>query len=333
MTSRIPVIDVSPLEDRASDTEIEDVVGRISAACRDWGFFQVVNHGVPAELIARLWSEARSFFSLPRAAKLAVARTADNPRGYYDRELTKNVRDLKEVFDFGYVAHPELPDDHPRNRAAVDGSNQWPASLETFKPTMMEYFEACERLGRKIFEAFCLGLGLPRDHLHRHFERHTSFVRLNYYPLEDPLDPGDSVGVTGLGGMALGHHTDAGALTILLQDDVGGLQVFDGREWLDVDPIDGAFVINIGDMTQVWSNDRYKAALHRVRAMEDRARLSVPFFYNPSYDTDCAPLPAAGGDEPRYRPVNWGEFRRARTAGDYADHGKEIQIADFRVVQ
>jgi isopenicillin N synthase-like dioxygenase len=331
MTPTIPVIDISALDRRGAGEGLSDVVDQVSAACRDWGFFQVVNHGVRGDLIEAVWAEARSFFSLPREEKLGIGRTAENPRGYYDRELTKNVRDLKEVFDFGYIAHPELPDDHPENRAAVDGSNQWPTSLETFRPTMVEYFGACEGLGQRIFEAFCLGLGLPRDYLQRHFERHTSFVRLNYYPLEDPLAPEDSAGVTELGDLALGHHTDAGALTILLQDDVGGLQVFDGEDWLDVDPVEGAFVINIGDMTQVWSNDRYKAALHRVRPMKSRARLSVPFFYNPSYDTDCAPLPAVGAEEPRYRPVNWGEFRRARTAGDYADYGKEIQIEDFRL--
>lgn len=331
MAPIIPIIDVSSLSRPGPDAELSEVVEQISAACRDWGFFQVVDHGIAADLIERVWVETRHFFSLPRDEKLALARTAENPRGYYDRELTKNVRDLKEVFDFGYLAHPELPDDHPENRAAVDGSNQWPRSLKSFKPTMMEYFQACEGLGKRIFEGFCLGLGLPRDYLHRHLERHTSFVRLNYYPLEDPLDLADSEGVTELGDLALGHHTDAGALTILLQDDVGGLQVFDGEDWLDVDPLEGALVINIGDMTQVWSNDRYRAALHRVRPMTGHARLSVPFFYNPSYETDCTPLPAVGGETPRYRPINWGEFRRARTAGDYADYGKEIQIEDFRL--
>lgn len=331
MKPTIPVIDASRLSVPGPDPDAGGVVDQIAAACRDWGFFQVVNHGMPADLIERVWAEVQSLFSLPRDAKLAIARTAENPRGYYDRELTKNVRDLKEVFDFGYLARPDLPDDHPENHAAVDGCNQWPASLETFRPTMMEYFAQCEGLGRRILEGFCLGLGLPRDYLHPHFERHTSFVRLNHYPLEDPLVPEESDGVTELGDLALGHHTDAGALTILLQDDVGGLQVHDGDDWIDVGPVEGAFVINIGDMTQVWSNDRYKAALHRVLPMRGRARLSVPFFYNPSYDTDCAPLPAVGAEDPRYRPVNWGEFRRARTAGDYADHGVEIQIEHFRL--
>jgi len=324
--SGVPTIDLGPFPGPDGD----GVVTRVAEACRDWGFFQVVNHGIPADLVGRVWDETHAFFALPRAEKRRVARSAENPRGYYDRELTKNVRDLKEVFDFGYLLHPELPDDHPANRAAVDGSNRWPEGVPGFRETMVEYFGACERLGRRIFEAFCLGLGLPAGTLAPHFEPHTSFVRLNYYPLEDPLDRQEAAGVTGLGDLALGHHTDSGALTILLQDRVGGLQVQDGTDWIDVPPVEGAFVINIGDMTQVWSNDRYRAALHRVRPMTRAARYSVPFFYNPSYETDCAPLPIEGGEAPRYRPINWGEFRRARTAGDFADYGAEIQIADFR---
>lgn len=319
--STIPVIDLTG----------PNAPHEIAAACRDYGFFQAVNHGIPENLIERIWSQARSFFELPREVKQAVARTADNPRGYYDRELTKNARDQKEVFDFGYVLHPELPDDDPANRAPVDGCNQWPPGSPEFRATLTEYFEACGQLGERIFESFCLGLGLTRDHLAPFFAGHTSFIRLNYYPLEDPLEDEEASGVTGLGDMALGHHTDSGALTILLQDDVGGLQVHDGDGWLDVTPIDGAFVINIGDMTQVWSNDRYRAALHRVRPMGRAARYSIPFFYNPSYETDCAPLPIAEDQAPRYWPINWGQFRRARTAGDFSDYGKEIQIEDFRI--
>ncbi len=332
MIKKIPVVDVAPL---CSDEEAEglnDVVEKIGEACRDWGFFQVVNHGVSDVLIDRVWDETQRFFSLPRHVKLSITRTKDNPRGYYDRELTKNARDLKEVFDFANVPFPDLPDEHPKNRAAVDGQNQWPATLPTFKPTMTEYFEACEQLGRKFLEAFCLGLGVPRDTLHRHFtENHTGFVRLNYYPLDDPLEPADSATITPLGDMALHHHTDAGALTILLQDDVGGLEVFGGDEWLHVEPVEGAFVINIGDMMQVWSNDRYRAALHRVLPRKERERFSIPFFFNPSYDTDCLPLQTLAGSAPKYRRVNWGEFRQARTDGDYTDYGKEIQIEDYRI--
>ncbi len=146
---------------------------------------------------------------------------------------------------------------------------------------------------------------------------------------EFPLESEAAAGTMQLGDMALHHHTDAGALTILLQDEVGGLQVSANNAWFDVQPVAGALVINVGDMMQIWSNDRYRAALHRVRPITDRPRYSIQFFFNPAYETDCAPLPAVVGDGPKYRTVNWGAFRQARTDGDYADYGKEIQIEDF----
>ena len=332
VTDSVPIIDLSALRS-GEDGQTAGVAAAIADACRRWGFFQVVNHGIPADLTDRVFDQSRRFFALTMAEKRAILRSKANPRGYYDRELTKNARDLKEVLDFGLEPFPELPSDHPSNHLPVDGHNQWPASLPAFKAVLTEYFKACEGLGLKLMELFCLGLGVPRDRLTPYFGRdHTGFVRLNHYPLEDPLEPDQAAAVTALGDMALHHHTDAGVLTILLQDDVGGLQVFAEGAWLDIEPIDGALVINIGDMMQVWSNDEYRAALHRVRPITDRPRLSVPFFFNPSYATDCAPLePLAAAEGPHYRPVNWGTFRRLRTDGDYADYGKEVQLDDFRL--
>ncbi|MEE9589188.1 MAG: 2-oxoglutarate and iron-dependent oxygenase domain-containing protein [Hyphomicrobiaceae bacterium] len=332
MTDTVPVIDLSSLINGEEGSRFDAVTAAIADACRRWGFFQVVNHGIPAPLVDRVWQESRLFFALPMAEKRALSRTKENPRGYYDRELTKNARDLKEVFDFGLEPFPDLPSDHPKNRLPVDGHNQWPASLPALKSTMTTYFKACESLGRALLELFCLGLGAPRDRLSAYFgSDHTGFVRLNYYPLEDPLEPDQATAAAALGDMALHHHTDAGVLTILLQDDVGGLQVFAGGAWRDVEPIEGALVVNIGDMMQVWSNDEYRSPLHRVRPITDRPRLSLPFFFNPSYETDCAPLePLVADDGAHYRPVNWGTFRQLRTDGDYADYGKEVQLDDYR---
>ncbi|MFV2008053.1 MAG: isopenicillin N synthase family dioxygenase [Longimicrobiales bacterium] len=331
MTKSIPFIDVSPLS--GGDAEAVALTAElIGNAAREFGFFQVVGHRFPRELVDRMWGETRRFFDQPRTAKRAISRTKENPRGYYDRELTKNARDLKEVFDYAAVLHPELPEDHPDNSATVDGSNRWPPGLPAFPETMLEYYKECERLGFELLGALCLDLGLARDALFEHFApAHTSFVRLNYYPLTDPLDSDEAADATDLGDMALHHHTDAGALTILLQDDVGGLQVLAGGDWIDVTPTPGAFVINVGDMMQVWSNDRYEANLHRVRPTKNRARYSIPCFFNPSYGTDYAPLTSDPDNPPHYHAINWGEFRQARTDGDYADFGREIQIADFRI--
>jgi isopenicillin N synthase-like dioxygenase len=326
----IPIIDLSSLDGRALDRG--SVIAAIAAAAHHWGFFQVTGHGVPAELVDRVWAETHEFFALPMAVKRAVARTRENPRGYYDRELTKNQRDRKEVFDFAAVPNPGLPDDHPDSRATVDGANRWPAALPPFRVTMLEYAAACERVGHRLLGALCAGLGLKEETLAPFFSSaHTGFARLNYYPLEDPLEPAAAATVAALGDMALHHHSDAGALTVLLQDEVGGLQVGTDRGWVDVTPLEGALVINVGDMMQIWSNDRYQAALHRVRPITDRPRFSIPFFFNPTYETDIAPLLTTVSEPARYRTVNWGEFRQARTDGDFADYGHEIQIADFRV--
>ena len=119
MSASVPIIDIDPLINDCGESQKAAAVASIDGACRDWGFFQVVNHGISDALIDRVWEETHYFFALPRDVKLSVSRTRENPRGYYDRELTKNARDLKEVFDFAALPFPDLPDDHPKNRAAV----------------------------------------------------------------------------------------------------------------------------------------------------------------------------------------------------------------------
>ncbi len=308
------------------------VVEQVASAARDFGFFQIVDHGIGQEQIDAVWDATRAFFAQPTETKRAIARTKENARGYYDRELTKNRRDLKEVLDIAHLRH-DLPDDHPLNSHPVDGVNQWP-ELPGFGETIRSYLDECGELSRWLLSAFCLGLGEAADHLHGGFEpSHTSFLRLNHYPTDDLLDADEASEVTPLGDMALHHHSDAGALTLLLQDDVGGLQVESDGGWVDVDPTPGAIVVNTGDMMQVWSNDQYQAALHRVLPRSSVERFSLPYFFNPSYDTDYAPLPGsiAGGDQAHYRTINWGQFRQARADGDFADYGAEVQISDFRV--
>ena len=316
----------------------DDVVGQVADAAERFGFFQVVGHGIEDRLFERVWDSTRAFFAQPIETKRSILRSELNTRGYYDRELTKNRRDQKEVLDLAQVPHPEFPDDDPRNVHHVDGINQWP-TLDGFRSVMVEYLGACNDVAFDLLAAFCAGLGEHADHLRSDFEPdHTSFVRLNHYPVDDVLTPHEAVDTTVLGDMALHHHTDAGALTLLLQDDVGGLQVHAEGDWVDVEPVAGALVVNTGDMMQVWSNDRYRAALHRVLPVDSivrsqRARYSLPYFFNPSYDTDYAPLPGSvvDGDVAHYVPINWGDFRRARADGDYADVGDEIQISDFRI--
>lgn len=321
----VPVIELGGPEGMRDPTTVARVAGAIGDACRDWGFFQIVDHGVGAEHIERVWRAVAAFFAQPRAAKRALSRSGDNPWGYFDRELTKNQRDKKEIFDIG----PEL-EAGAVSADPFSGATPWPEALPEFRAAMRSHFAVCEHLSQTMLEAICVSLDLPKDRLSSSFApRHTSFLRLNHYPVDDPLSdlPEAKRSEADLG---IHHHSDAGAVTVLLQDEVGGLQVFKDGSWHVVQPVDGAFVINIGDMVQVWSNDRYRAALHRVAAMDRVERNSLPFFYNPSYDAQVLPFARAGEPE-RYSAIDWGEFRRLRADGDFADVGREVQISDYAI--
>jgi isopenicillin N synthase-like dioxygenase len=304
----IPVIDIRRLDS-------PDSLRALDRACREWGFFQAVNHGIPKDAIARTLEEARGFFARSREFKRQVIRTPENPWGFYDRELTKNAVDLKEIFDFG-------PSDGDCARP------QWPPGMPGFQAAMRDHYRQNERVSFRILAAISMNLGMSPGYLNRQFGRdHTSFMRLNYYPVAGAA--GDEATAGRLG---VGQHTDSGALTLLLQDTQPGLEVFKDSRWHLVDPIPGALVVNIGDMVQVWSNDHYFAALHRVVASKRKPRFSIPFFLNPPYRLNYAPLPTTVSDDrpPRYQQINWGEFRRRRVAGDYADYGVEVQIDQYR---
>ncbi len=318
----LPVIDIAELLLDSTSLASRPVIDDIAAACRRWGFFQAVNHGIPDALLARVREKTHAFFDLPIDAKLKVLRSHDNPWGFYHKELTKNQRDRKQVFDF--------------TRAGTDpiyqSSNRWPEQPGEFKPVMEEYFKACTNLSLQLLEAFSIGLGLPPHFMHADFEKnHTGFMRLNYYPVHDPIEGVESEQQQEAD-LGIHHHSDAGALTLLVQDDVSGLQVHRNGYWYDILPVEGAIVVNTGDMMQVWSNDIYHAPVHRVLAMSERARYSVPFFFNPAAEARVSPLPSVVNEQnpARYRPINWGEYRGRRSAGDYADYGAEVQISQFR---
>jgi len=319
----IPVIDVAALIADSGSAAAADAIDQIAGACKTWGFFQIVNHGIDRDRVAEVWRQTHALFALPLDEKLAILRSKENPWGFYNNELTKNQRDKKEVFDFTREGFDPIYEQH----------NRWPAGHPQFRATMTAYLEACTELSLKLLEGFCLGLGLPADFMRRDFaERHTGFVRLNYYPVTDPMAGLDAEHQP-LADLGIHHHTDAGALTVLLQDAVGGLQVYRDGYWYDVPTVDGALVINTGDMMQVWSNDIYQAAIHRVLAMDSRERYSIPFFFNPAADCRVSPLPSvvSASSPGRYRGIVWGEFRGRRSDGDYADYGTEVQISQYRI--
>lgn len=330
----IPCIDLGRSRRDGATSPSPEVVEQIADACRRIGFFQIIGHGIADAQFVRLREEMCRFFLRPRNAKRTVLRGEVNPWGYYDAELTKNTPDWKEIFDFGRLPRPDLLDDDPRNRG-VDGQNRWPADLPGFREAMLDHLRACEAVAFTLLEAMAIGLGVEPHRLNPYFvPSHSSFVRLNYYPRCDDPAPPDAPDLPTRGRLGVNQHADAGALTLVTQTDVGGLQVRTGNGWIDVEPIPRALVVNVGDMMQVWSNDRYRSPIHRVVVSDRSERFSAPFFFNPSYEADCAPLPelVARDGASVYRPVPWAEFRRLRAAGDYADVGEEIQVDHYRIV-
>lgn len=309
MIESVPVIDIAGLESPGS-------LAAIDRACRDWGFFQVTGHGIDPLLLAEVFAVSRQFFAQPAAEKRRILRDAENPWGYYDKELTKRRQDWKEIYDFGPADGDKL---RPR----------WPAGpfRLRFEPVIRAWYASCRALSSRLLAAVAANLGVTPEYLARGFEgAHTSFLRLNYYP-KHPLGPGDDARPFGVG-----EHTDSGALTLLLQDWQPGLEVCRDGRWHLVEPRADALVVNIGDMVQVWSNDQYRAALHRVVTNPARDRYSVPFFLNPTWETTYEPLPTlvTAREPARYRPIRWREFRALRAAGDYADLGEEVQISHYR---
>jgi len=284
----------------------------LDTACRDWGLFILLNHPLAHEENARLLRVMAAFFRAPQAFKRSVSRTADNPCGFYDAELTSNIRDLKEIFDYS----PAESD---------DDTFPWPPAMDAFRHTVKQHYAQCEELAMELLAAIGQNLGTPAQQLAQHFTaQHTSFLRLNFYPLEAP-------GKAHAGPLGINPHTDAGALTVLVQDEHTGLEVHKDGAWHRVPA--GALVVNLGDIVQVWSNDRYTAPLHRVIASEGAERFSAPFFLNPRFDTVYEPLPGMVDPQhpPLYHPISWSEFRSLRAAGDYADYGEEVQIHQYRI--
>jgi isopenicillin N synthase-like dioxygenase len=311
----VPTVDIS----NPSATSLE----ALDAACRDHGFFLLSGHGLD-DLIGRTWHQTERFFDADRSIKDEIVRDLDNPMGYFDRELTKRKRDNKEVFDF---LDPTVP--------AIDARNRWPRDLSGFRETMTELFDGFSELADRTMSLIHSALELESDSRRRvSGSRHSSMVRLNCYPVGDPVPEAERAGLPPLGETALGYHTDPGTLTLLLQDDTGGLQTESlDHGWIDVPPSPGTIVVNLGDCMQAWTNDRYRAAVHRVVPMTRNRRFSIPYFQNPARETIIEPMPELSSTGARYRSFAWKEFMAARAYDNFTDLGTDdTQVTDFRVI-
>jgi isopenicillin N synthase-like dioxygenase len=315
--SQVPIINISTLVGEASNYEdCRPVAEQIRSACRDWGFFYVTGHGVDDALQERLEWLSRQFFVQSPEAKLEIRMALGGRawRGYFPvgDELTSGQPDQKEGIYFG----AELPEDHPQVKAGtpLHGRNLFPANIPLFRQTVLTYMAEMTRLGHALMAGIALSLGLEESYFaNRYTADPLTLFRIFNYP---PLANGQPDQQTA---WSVGEHTDYGILTILKQDDSGGLQVKSRSGWVDAPPIAGSFVCNIGDMLDRMTGGLYRSTPHRVRNLSSRNRLSFPFFFDPNFNAEVKPiqpkLPASDDRQERWDKLNIHEF--SGTYGDY----------------
>ncbi len=307
MPRTLPILDLSSWRegDRASLARIGAEVG---AACRDVGFFYVVNHGVDRELIERAFAQSHRFFALPLAERQALAiETIGGNRGYSGmlHEALDPGRgpDMKEAFNVGLEIAPDDPD--LLSKQPFRSLNAWP-SLPNFHETLLAYYDACAALGARLHRAFACDLGLKPDFFDDKFDRPMATLRLLHYP----APPQGSEPRTGAG-----VHTDYGNLTLLATDDVGGLEVrARNGEWIEAPVVPGAFIVNIGDCLMRWTNDIYISTPHRVVNRSARERYSIAFFYDPNPEAVVETIPSCvrEGERVRYPPILAADYLKRR---------------------
>ncbi|MER9676994.1 2-oxoglutarate and iron-dependent oxygenase domain-containing protein [Mesorhizobium sp. M0208] len=309
---KLPVVDIAPLLDGSNKHR---VAKEIRWALSNTGFMYVKNHGIPQDFVDSVFDVSRRFFDLPTSQKMTlhVSKSDVALRGYIEPfgENTDpgKTKDLKECFDIG----PE--------RSTLEGPffgpNQWPSSLPEFQKLTYGYHQKMVDLAKILLKGIALSLDQSESYFETFMRNPISIQRLLHYPPQSGYIGEEIIGI--------GAHTDYGNLTILAQDDVGGLQVMnrDG-DWVEGIPIHGTFVINIGDLIQRLTNAVYLANMHRVVNTSGHERYSNPFFIDADFDAIIEPLPSCVTDSNplRYNPVTCGEHKFARFAASYAHLAK-----------
>lgn len=294
----LPIIDISGLRDGDLATR-QHVARQIRLACLDKGFFYISGHGIPEPLIGDIFSQATRFFDLPLDDKMALHKGKSIANRGYEPLMGQLLEegtapDLKE----SYFAGSDLSMSDPRVVAGQfgRGPNQWPEGVPGFQQAIEAYYAVMTQLGGLLYRAIALSLGLREDYFDAFYREPMNMVRMIHYPPQ-PANPNPNQ-------KGCGAHTDFGGLTILLQDATGGLQVWDQETdgWIAAPPIANTYVVNIGNLISVWTNNVYRSTLHRVINTSGRQRYSVPFFINgdPDYPISCIPTCLASGEAPKF---------------------------------
>jgi isopenicillin N synthase-like dioxygenase len=320
--SDVPVVDLAPAwtgdagKRRALADEIAEVCGRV-------GFMYVKNHRIADADIAAIFQTAADFHDLPLDTKMesAMVRNADAQGQGYLPGMTKGTgKNLSENLQEAFQFRRPLAADDPGLIAGkpLHGRIPWPKAMPDLKARMMAYYDKVDALGYEMLKLFELALDLPDGALKQYFKKDMNSLRILHYPPQRPDEDGIHLGARA--------HTDTNAFTILAQDNNGGLEIRNSEnEWVAVPPIEGTFVVNVGEVLKVWTDGIFSSVLHRVINRSGRERYSIPFFMYPSYDALIQPLmknpdPSNIAPEnlhtsmPRDRPFVYGEFKAQSTA-------------------
>jgi isopenicillin N synthase-like dioxygenase len=315
----LPVVDVSAL--RGGGAACDDAARQLDAACRDVGFFYVIGHAVDEVLQGRLEALSREFFGLPddEKARIAMAGGGRAWRGWFPvgGELTSGRPDRKEGIYFG----AELAPDHPRVAAGVPlhGPNLFPARPAGLRDAVLAYMAAMTDLGHLLASAVARALGLADDWFATHLTADpTVLFRIFHYPPAAVTYAEGPSGAERPWGVA--EHTDYGLLTILRQDDTGGLEVRTPTGWTPAPPIPGSLVCNLGDMLERMTGGLYRSTPHRVRNPGRVGRVSFAFFFDPSWDAEVGALPLEGRPSPAPSVPRWDGANVHALTGTYGDY-------------
>jgi isopenicillin N synthase-like dioxygenase len=306
MTARIPVLDLGPyLAGRPGARET--TAAELRAALEGVGFFIVVNHGVPRDLIARTFAEARRFHAQPSETKLAL-RMNEHNNGYmamgryavWTSDVNANDKpDLNEAF---FVKRERAPDDPLRRSGRrFVGPNLWPDRLPGFRETVLAYTAAVDALGRRLVPLCAVALDLAPDYFDAAFAESQFSFRLSHYP---PVQAEPNQ-------FGIAPHTDANFLTFLAQTEVPGLQLrLPSGDWLDVPYVPDSYAVNAGDMMYRWTNGRFKSTPHRALPPVGRPRYAIPFFLGPHIDTliECLPTCRTADTPPRFPAISYEQY-------------------------
>lgn len=287
---QLPMIDLAHLQSDGDGEGRAAVVEAIGQACQQWGLFQVKNHGVPESTMAEMMRVAREFFHLPTEEKMRYFST--DPKCLMRYATSFNVKEEKILSWRDFLRYPCEP--------LEEMMSLWPDKPTDFREVNAQYCTEVGKLAKILAGAISESLGVSIEYINDLFGNHSKIMGCNFYPTCPNPDLA----------LGLAAHSDPWGITLLMQDNVGGLQIWHKDHWVHITPIPNTLVINLGDTIQILSNGKYKSAMHRVVANNNKERMSVVTACGPSMDTFIAPIPQLldSSHPPIYNEILYKEF-------------------------